>query len=496
MGKYSVPENIRSMKPKGTMVKNIGNRFYVYRYSCRQEIFENEDGTKRRKTVTKIGKCIGRIEEGKGFLPNKNYVDLNKITVKNFGDYEFAYQKTQNIFSLLNECFSHDMAQKIYIIALIFSINKFTYMTQIKNEYELSSLSNHFDNIKLGYKSVHSLYQYLGSHGLGVQKFEQTMIRKSSKEIAVDGHVISCSSEKNDLSEYGFKAEKLGTEQINWIAAYDVNTNKPLLTYFCPGSVPDKISIQTMLKRHSFENTKFILDRGFNSEKNKQDLSQNGNTFVIPMLSNQEEYPLIISGIHHSQKYFFYTTKQGANYIYFFERLSSDKTRRHFAFRDQAMAAKEENDFIQKMHKGDPRFTEEKLLENKPFFGVFVLETNDLTLSAEDVFKIYKKRWSIETYYNYVKNDFGFEAICQQDYFCMQGLSFIVLVASLIYQELSRITEQAKLSLKESMKELKKIKTVFDGQKWEIHNITKISKVFFEKVKLKMPVSEQNSCPT
>ena len=32
MGKYSVPERIRSMKPRGTMVKAIGGRYYVYEY--------------------------------------------------------------------------------------------------------------------------------------------------------------------------------------------------------------------------------------------------------------------------------------------------------------------------------------------------------------------------------------------------------------------------------------------------------------------------------
>jgi len=33
------------------------------------------------------------------------------------------------------------------------------------------------------------------------------------KRIAIDGHVIACTSECNDLSEFGYKASKLGTEQ-------------------------------------------------------------------------------------------------------------------------------------------------------------------------------------------------------------------------------------------------------------------------------------------
>ena len=61
VGKYSVPEHIRAMKPKGTMVKAIGGRYYVYEYET-----VVEDG--RRKT--RMGSCIGKIKEGIGFVPN------------------------------------------------------------------------------------------------------------------------------------------------------------------------------------------------------------------------------------------------------------------------------------------------------------------------------------------------------------------------------------------------------------------------------------------
>ena len=37
MGNYSVPESIRSLKPKGTMVKKIHGRYYVYEYACRKD---------------------------------------------------------------------------------------------------------------------------------------------------------------------------------------------------------------------------------------------------------------------------------------------------------------------------------------------------------------------------------------------------------------------------------------------------------------------------
>lgn len=61
MGRYSVPEHIRAMKPRGTMVKAIGGRYYVYEY--RSVV---EGGVRK----TRMGRCIGKIEEGAGFVPN------------------------------------------------------------------------------------------------------------------------------------------------------------------------------------------------------------------------------------------------------------------------------------------------------------------------------------------------------------------------------------------------------------------------------------------
>ena len=66
MGNYSVPENIRKMKPQGTMVKKIKNGYYVYNYTSQQVVVEDGHGNRHRKTKTVMGKCIGSITEKDG----------------------------------------------------------------------------------------------------------------------------------------------------------------------------------------------------------------------------------------------------------------------------------------------------------------------------------------------------------------------------------------------------------------------------------------------
>lgn len=90
MGNYSVPESIRKLKPKGTMVKRIKNGYYVYNYTSKQLPVFDADGNKRWKTKTEMGDCIGLITEADGFVPNDGFVSKDEITARNYGDYAFA----------------------------------------------------------------------------------------------------------------------------------------------------------------------------------------------------------------------------------------------------------------------------------------------------------------------------------------------------------------------------------------------------------------------
>ena len=77
MGKYSVPDHIRAMKPRGTMVKAIDGRYYVYDYAC-----ESEGGVRR----TRMGRCVGKIVEGEGFVPNAGASESANAAVRAAAD--------------------------------------------------------------------------------------------------------------------------------------------------------------------------------------------------------------------------------------------------------------------------------------------------------------------------------------------------------------------------------------------------------------------------
>lgn len=183
MGKYSVPESIRKFKPKGTMVKVInGSNYYVYEYKS-----VIDDNGKRK---TKMGKNIGKIVEGKGFIPNDSYLKNSDITTLEYGQYKIVINNFKKTYELLNRIFLYDDDARIYCMAVICFINGFTPVTKFSDYFEQSYLNLEFNAIKMKYTSLSHLLDSLGRRQKKVYEFENMLIGESSKEIAIDGHVI------------------------------------------------------------------------------------------------------------------------------------------------------------------------------------------------------------------------------------------------------------------------------------------------------------------
>ena len=487
-GDYAVPAHIRAMKPKGTMVKRIKNHFYVYNYTTKSVPYIDKNGNRKMKSKNEMGDCIGSITEKDGFIPNDGHVSKDIITSRNYGDYAFALEASSDTYEKLRSVFHIKDAKQIYSAALVFFVNGFTYMKAMKGVYDLSCLPITLGEASLSYDSLHTLYENLGTRSSKVHQFEEMMVSNSSGRVAIDGHVIACTSECNDLSEFGYKAKKLGTEQINWLTAYDVVDACPLLSHVYSGADPDKVSVQALFEKYDFSNTEFLVDRGFNTEPDKRLMSANGNTYIVPMISNRDDYKSVADQHKFDKRrYFVYSKNSYASMIYYDEYVSADDSCRYIAFQDTTRAGAERQDYIKAMSSHKNGYTEEGLLENETFFGLFLLETNNFDLAAEEVFRHYKDRWSIETYYNYVRNDADFNALYQQDYFCTQGLSFIVTISGMIYHDVKKVADAANESVKSVMREMKKLKITLEGNKWVVNNKIKSVRETAEKVGFAIP---------
>ncbi len=88
------------------------------------------------------------------------------------------------------------------------------------------------------------------------------------------------------------------------------------------------------------------------------------------------------------------------------------------------------------MERGDKAYTKEGFEKAEYYLGVTVLQTSLENESPQKIYTLYKKRWTIETFYNYFKNKAGYNSLNAGDYYKTQGLAFIMLVSALIHQEM------------------------------------------------------------
>lgn len=478
MGKYSVPESILKFKPKGTMVKLISGRYYVYEYSS----VKGSDGKRR----TKMGKEIGTILDGVGFVPNNGFNCDEEITTLEFGEYAVVLSNSQKTLLLLQECFNQVDALRIYVVALIHYIHGFLYMKDIHKYYEMSYLSLKYPSLKLGYAALSSLYDSLGRRQGKILHLEEKLVTECSGQVAIDGHVIGCGSMENDLAEKGYKFWKIGEPQINLLMAYDVNTGMPLISRIYEGGSQDKVSVKDLLVQVELKDLLFIVDRGFYSADNLNLFTSNGNSYIIPLAKNLTTCKMAVSSLEMTGR-FMYQKGRKASVVEYREQITDGQ--RVLTFRDLNEASTEQANYLRHLARGDKSYTDENFNKLKDFMGVTVLQTSLTAQTPQEIYELYKKRWSIETYYNYFKNKADYNALYQADFYKTQGLAFIMLVNALIHKNFEDAVAGIKgKSAQDCILDAKMVKANKRRGCWIVCNCKKSHQTLFNQLNTKMAV--------
>ena len=475
--KSSIPDEILKHRPcKCVRLRKDGDIYRVYKYKA----IKLPSG----KWSNDRGYLIGKIIPGEGFSPNKRYLKeletegkipfTDEITDVAYGQYALLMHLSEDVFEKLNNCFTLEKAAQIYVYALILCANGFVHVDQIDEFYQESILSIRFKNFsfKTGYTALSNLLHELGSKTNPIRKFEQQLIDDSSKNIAIDGHVIRSCSIENDLAEPGYKMGLLKAPQINVLIAYDIKNNIPLMYRTYRGSSVDKKSAEDFIRSRSFTDTKFIVDRGFYSAKILELMSQNGNCYIIPVPSSNKDFKRIKETLEYSSGEFIYKSspKTSARILYYEEKLNDN--RRIIFFKDVDENNSKRKSYKQLMDAGEDKYTQENYDKYCDWWGVCVLQTTSGE-SASEVYSDYKDRWSIETYNNYIKNEADFNDLKIQDYYNAHGFDFIMLVTGLIHSRLNEAVKGLKksnISIYDILIKSGHMRMVLNDGEWKLHN--------------------------
>ena len=278
--------------------------------------------------------------------------------------------------------------------------------------------------------------------------------------------------------------QSLKAPQINVLIAYDTKTNIPLLYRTYRGSSVDKKSCEELLQYYDFKNIKFVVDRGFFSASILKAMTQNGNSYIIPLPSNDKNFKRIKESLVYSSGEFVYkaSEKETARIVYYEERI--DQYTRIIFYKDMDENNSKRKSYQQHISAGDATYTQENYNQYCEWWGVYALQTTTKD-PAYVVYSDYKDRWSIETYNNYVKNDAIFQNLKIQDYYVMHGFDFIMLVTGLIHSKLNEAVKKLQrpnISTIDILIKSGHMRMVKHDKVWELHNTRTRDTNLFEEM--------------
>jgi hypothetical protein len=264
----------------------------------------------------------------------------------------------------------------------------------------------------------------------------------------------------------------LKAAQVNLLIAYDIKKKIPLMYRTYRGSSIDKKSAVEFLQSRSFKGTKFIVDRGFFSKPVLDEMSKDGNCYIIPVPSNNSDFKRIKKTLNYSSGEFVYKSgkKDCARIVYYEEQL--DEKTRIIVYKDEDENNSKRKSYKQMMDLGENNYTQENYEKFRDWWGVYFLQTTS-DEPASDVYSDYKGRWSIETFNNYIKNDADFNDLKIQDYYIEHGFDFIMLITGLIHSRLNEATKmlgRSSISTFDLLIKAGHMRMVHEDDEWRLHN--------------------------
>lgn len=479
-GKYAVPQEIRDQKPRGTMVKKISGKYYVYE-------MKNIKDPQTGKWKIKTGRVLGKITEEDGYMPNED----RGYTILEYGSYYLAEKCSTDIKEKFIQAFGkNDTAKRIWTLAVLYAVNGFRAISAIGTLYEKSVLSLYYPGLKMGRTALSNQLDNLGRRNTESLKFQE-LISETTNKVAIDGHVIPRYSKRDGMTEYGYKYRELGTEQINLLTAIDVANNHPIAMKMFDGSKTDKVSVKELIGDISIKECLYLMDRGFYSRELKDIIASRNSTYIMPLSPNLTLWKKASKRPRGRLKSFVYSRKDGIHTrrdVIEYHVSKTEGNTRVIAFWNTQEAVNMKAKYLDLIEKGVSGYTENELIEAEKTFGLIVLETTH-DGAPDEIYKLYKERWHIETYFDYLKHQMDFNALGVQDWAKLQGLAFMMLLATLIsgsVKEKLQTSAMKNVYMPETWLTASSIKAINQNEKWVVENATKKERELFDALNIEI----------
>lgn len=172
----------------------------------------------------------------------------------------------------------------------------------IKPWYETTYLSKHYGELPLSSQSLSNTMATIGDSSIHLE-FPKQLLKEigTSKTLVYDITSLSSYSKLIRLLEYGYNRDHLDLPQVNLSLIVDREKGIPLSYEIYPGSIVDVSTLKNTiirLKSQGIKDATLVLDRGFFSTSNIDELASNELSFIIPVPMSLKVAKQMVSEIH------------------------------------------------------------------------------------------------------------------------------------------------------------------------------------------------------
>ena len=510
-----------------TVEQKIGNNIYVYEVESYWDP-QKKQPRQRRRYIGKKDPVTGEVvTPRKGFTPRKT------------GDYGHVYLlehlgRRIGLYDTLKETFS-ELFREIFYLSLYQLLEaKPLYL------YPLWAEASYLkEGMIISSQRISRIVEKIGRSDDLRQKFFALWRKRMGSVQAVIFDITSLSSYSCliEYLEWGYNRDKDHLPQINFGLIIAYPSKLPLSYRIYPGSIKDVTTLKNIvahLDELEVKDVMFILDRGFYSASNIEDMDLQGIRFIIPLpfstklssqliSQSQSELSSPLNGFYYRNRLMFHIERDTSiskvnlkAHIYHDEKRKVDEVDTLFKRiceieKDVALkkfrCREDVKDFIEGCLRGGSRLFE--ITGRAPSFnlkrrvkaisrlinkmGRMILITNKIDLEKEEILSFYRKKDKLEKMFDVMKNEITSGRLRVRSQYSVEGRIFITFVSLILYSELHRIMKEkelySKYTIPEVFFELKKLRVVkMTNGKEYLTEVSKKQRTLFEKFEVPVPV--------
>ena len=503
--------------------KEISSKFIDYRIKNIEKDVDNSGIKKQTQDVHQRDFSDSQRYDSEKYHDNKNKFTKKIIINSNtsicspiisdtheFGLTAYYYMNTRELRTKLEKCFP-DIWKEIYLFGFLFGTYS-SVMKRLNKHYENSFFSELIPYINMNPSNLSDFFYKIGKQRSKILEYMKYDLEGNSLYIW-DCHRLITDSNRLQLAELGYDSKERHKKQINLINLFAVGENFQKSIYYkiLSGGTVDEDCLKSALEEISIlpSNVINITDKGFSSFAIYNKLKVSGQYSVIPVKRNCSSISMLIptsidsydsSFLYRGRPIFYKILKSDYLYIvyldlslYYSETLSIIEKTEKVNEKSKLDSSKRGISYIKDIDNVELLEASMKNLRLKDSRGTISfrivsdgISLDNNMLSPKQIYFLWKKRSSIEQYYDTFDTTLDLKNINVQNEFTLEGTFFIKHFASIFTMQILdkiNIKNYTKtISFEDVITELKYIYTSWNGFKWILNPIKEKTKKFLDKI--------------